>query len=116
MKLEIKDPPREFDASGVQIKDFGQIHLAADEMICLVSASGKECEVTAQKWGFYLAPSINSRLRDQGFKVALVRNQQGKLFLNAVEEDKVDLFQQYLKTGQDSEIICWLDEWEIKRR
>jgi len=80
----------------------------------MVSASGKECDFAAKEWGFYLAPSINSRLRHQGFKVALVRNQQGKFFLNAVEEDKLDLFKQYLKTNQDSKIICWLDEWEEK--
>jgi hypothetical protein len=114
MRLALTDPPREFDAAGVRIKDFGKIHLAADEMISMVSASGKECDFAAKAWGFYLAPSINSRLRQQGFKVALVRNQQGKFFLNAVEEDKLDLFQQYLKTNQDSEVICWLDEWEEK--
>lgn len=114
MRLEIKEPPRVFDASGVQLKDFGKIHLAADEMVSMVSASGKECDFAAKEWGFYLAPSINSRLKNQGVKVALVRNQQGKLFLNAVEEDKLDLFKKYLKTDQDSEIICWLDEWGEK--
>jgi hypothetical protein len=111
MKLEIKDPPREFDGSGARIKDFGKVHLAADEMVSMVTASGKECDFAAKEWGFYLAPSLNARLRNQGFKVALVRNQQGKLFLNAVEEDKLELFQKYLKTGQDSEVLCWLDEW-----
>jgi len=114
MRLEIKDPPREFDASGVRIKDFGKIHLAADEMISMVSASGKECDFAAKEWGFYLAPSINTRLRNQGFKVALVRNQQGKFFINAVELDKIESFESYLRTGQDSKIICWLDEWEEK--
>lgn len=114
MRLEIKEPPRVFEASGIQMRDFGKIHLAADEMVSMVSASGKECDFAAKEWGFYLAPSINSRLRHQGFKVALVRNQQGKFFLNAVETDKLDLFKQYLQTGQDSEIICWLDEWGEK--
>jgi hypothetical protein len=114
MKVELTDKPREFAAYGVQIKDFGKVHLAADDMISLVSASGKECDFTAKEWGFYLAPSINSRLRNQGFKVALVRNQQGKLFLNAVEEDKLDLFERYLKSNQDSLVLCWLDEWGEK--
>lgn len=114
MKLNLTDKPREFVALGVRIKDFGKVYLAADEMISMVSPSGRECDFTAKEWGFYLAPSINSRLRNQGFKVALVRNQQGKLFLNAVEEDKLDLFKKYLKTNQDSEVLCWLDEWEEK--
>ena len=81
-------------------------------MVSMVSPGGKECDFTAMSWGFYLAPSINVRLRNQGFKVALVINQQGKLFLNAVEIDKMALFEGYLQTNQESKVLCWLDEWE----
>jgi len=41
--------------------------------------------------------------------VALVKNQSGKLFVNAVEEDKTELFDMYL-IDQKSEIIMWLDK------
>ena len=78
-------------------------------MVTLVSPSGRECDVTAMEWGFYLAPSLNERLRAQGFKVALVCNSQGKLFLNAVECDKHSLFDQYLHE-QQSKLISWLDD------
>ena len=111
MRLDIKATPREFQAAGITIKDFGKLFLAEHDMVSMVSPGGKECDFTAMSWGFYLAPSLNSRLRAQGFKVALVRNQQGRLFLNAVEVEKLALFQQYLN-AQDSKVLCWLDEWE----
>jgi hypothetical protein len=114
MKLELTATPREFIGGGVKIRDFGKLHLDENEMVSLVSVSGKECDVTAKDWGFYLAPSLNARLRHQGFKVALVVNGQGKLFLNAVDMDKIENFQRYLQTNQDSKIITWLDEWEEK--
>jgi hypothetical protein len=109
MKPDIKDKPREFGVGAHTIRDFGRVHFQDGEMITLVSPSGRECDVTAMEWGFYLAPSLNSRLRAQGFKVALVCNSQGKLFLNAVEVDKENLFDCYL-LEQQSRLICWLDE------
>jgi hypothetical protein len=111
MKLYINDKPREFNVLNITIKDCGKIQLEHNEMVTLVSQSGKACDMTAKEWGFYLAPSLNASLRDQGFKVALVCNNQGKLFLNAVECDKIDLFDRYL-CEQRSKLICWLDEWE----
>lgn len=109
MKLGINDKPREFGVGTHTIRDYGRVHFQKGEMITLVSPSGRECDVTAMDWGFYLAPSLNARLRAQGFKVALVCNKEGKLFLNAVECDKHSLFDKYLH-GQQSRLICWLDE------
>ncbi len=111
MKLNVKEHPREFNASGITIKDYGKIELNENDMITLITESGKECDITAKEWGFYLAPSINARLRQNGFKVALVRNQEGKLFINAVEIDKTVQFIEYLSANQDSRILCWLDDW-----
>ncbi len=109
MKLDIKEKPREFGVGAYILRDYGRVHFQDGEMVTLVSPSGRECDVTAMEWGFYLAPSLNARLRAQGFKVALVCNNQGKLFLNAVEVDKKDLFDRYLRE-QQSKLICWLDE------
>lgn len=83
-------------------------------MITLVSPGGKECDVTAKEWGFYLTPSINARLKEKGFKVGLVMNGQGKFFINAVELDKMALFEKYL--NEDSIVVCWLDEWHETER
>lgn len=111
MKLNIKEHPREFNVSGIIIKDHGKIELVENDMITLVTKSGKECDVTAKKWGFYLAPSINGRLRKNGFKVALVENHEGKLFINAVDIDEKAQFIEYLNSNQSSRILCWLDDW-----
>lgn len=111
MRLRLKKIPREFDGGGVTIKDFGKLQLKENEMISIVSKNKRKYDVTAKEWGFYLASSINSRLKNQGFKVALVLNDQGKLFINAVEIDKIDLFKRYLKKGRSGRIVCWLDEW-----
>jgi len=107
MNHQLKDMPREFEAGGVQIRDFGKVELAPGDMISVVTASGRECDVTAMDWGLYLAPSLNGRLAAQGFRVALVENPQGKLFLNAVEQGKQQSFQKYL-AEQGSRVASWL--------
>lgn len=111
MKLLLKENPRRFCVKGLNIRDFGKIYLNDGEMVSFATESGKECDFTATKWGFYLGPSVNSRLKKEGFKVALVLNEQGQLYVNAVENDKINEFKKYLKTNQNNKIICWLDEW-----
>jgi len=109
MKLDLSEDPREFTAAGNTIRDYGKIQLASWEMVSFVTPAGRECDFTATEWGFYLAPSLNGRLQDQGFRTALVKNSGGKFFLNAVEEDKMSMFERYLK-DQESVVVAWLDE------
>lgn len=111
MHADLKENPRTFEVRGYQIKDFGKLQLDTGEMVSFVTKEGRECDVTAMEWGFYLGSSLNSRLRGQGFKVALVLNEQGRLYVNAVEENKIDIFKKYLKTNQNIRVLCWLDEW-----
>lgn len=113
MRLDIKDKPREFDAGTAKIKDCGKLHLGKNEMISLVTKSGREYDITAKGWGFYVSPSINVRLKKEGFRVALVLNGEGRLFINAVERDKVRPFKKYL-ASQKSRILCWLGEGKIE--
>lgn len=115
MKLKLRKEPRIFEVKQQQISDLGQILLEDGEMITFVTAGGRECDFAAKEWGFYLGPSLNSRLRKSGFKVALVLNENGQLYVNAVEVDKIEAFKTYLKTDQDSTILCWLDEWVEER-
>ncbi|MBF0319730.1 MAG: hypothetical protein HQL01_08005 [Nitrospirae bacterium] len=111
MRYDLIKNPRIFEVNGFKIKDYGKIYLKDGEMVSFVTQSNKECDFTAMDWGFYLGPSINGRLKNQGFKVALVLNEYGKLYVNAVEIDKIDEFKKYLKTNQNSTILCWLDDW-----
>jgi len=111
MKTSFKRKPRIFQVKGHMVKDFGKIYLNEGEMVSFVTKSGKECDFAAKDWGFYLGPSLNSRLKNQGFKVALVLNEQGQLYVHAVEKDKIKNFKRYLKSNKNNRIICWLDEW-----
>lgn len=111
MKANLKDEPRVFSVKGHTIKDFGKIILGQNEMISFQTNSGKEFDFTAKEWGFYATPSLNSRLKNEGFKTALVVNESNQVYVMAVEKDKMDLFKSYLKENQDNRIICWLDQF-----
>ena len=80
-------------------------------MITLVAPDGKELDVTRKSWGYYPMPSLNSRLRDQGFRTALTRNSAGKLFINVVDKDAVTDFEGYL-AAEASTVVEWLDTRE----
>ena len=111
MKLDIKETPREFKVKKFVIKDYGKIYLEAGEMLSFVTQSGKEFDFTAKKWGFYATPSVNSRLKNQGFKTALVTNENNQLYVMVVEKDKLTDFLEYLKDEQNHSVVCWIDEW-----
>lgn len=111
MQTDFNKQPRTFTVKGHKIHDMGKLHLNDGEMVTFVTDTDKECDFVAKDWGFYLGPSLNSRLKKQGFKTALVLNEQGQIYINAVEIDKMDLFLDYLKQNQNNTILCWLDEW-----
>ncbi len=112
MKLDIKKPPREFKPSknhDIIIKDFGRIFLEENEQITFISDKNKEYDVVKKKWGFYATPSINDRLKKNGYKTAYVKNQKGQTYIMLVELNKLKIFQEYIeKTNQT--VIYWLDE------
>ncbi len=111
MKTEFKKKPRIFNVNGSDSKDFGKIILDENEMVSLLSDTGKEVDITAKSWGYYLGPSLNARLADEGYKAALVINQYNKIFLMIVDKAKIEGFKNYLKDNQDNRILCWIDEW-----
>jgi hypothetical protein len=115
MKTRINNNPRVFEVKKCKIKDYGKIYLNDDEMVSFVTKSGKECDFTAKDWGFYLGPSVNDRLRKEGFKVALVLNDKGQLYVNALEGEKLSEFKKYL-VKQNSKVISWLDELNIGKK
>ena len=110
MKVLIKNTPREFEVSNITLKDYGKIELQANEMISFKTLSGKEYDFVAKEWGFYATPSINSRLKNEGFKTALVVNENNQLYIMAVEKEKIEEFKKYLR-DDNQKLICWLDEW-----
>lgn len=111
MDIEITENPREFRVNNITLKDFGKISLAPNEMVSFKTKSNKEFDFVAKEWGFYATPSINGRLKNEGFKTALVLHESNRLYIMVVEEDKLDKFNKYLEEVKVNKLICWLDEW-----
>jgi len=112
MELKANKPPRLFTCGlrrQITIADCGEIRLAADEQVTFVTYSNKRYDVVAKEWGFYATPSLDGRLKTEGFKSALVRNSVGRHYIMLVENEKLELFFQYLEK-ENQQVIKWLDE------
>lgn len=110
MKIDLKKTPREFTFKDITIKDFGKIYLGDNEQISFVNKSGKEVDFASKSWGFYICPSVNGRLKNEGFKTALTCSKEKRLYVLVVDILKIDDFKKYL-SNQGGSFICWLDEW-----
>lgn len=112
MKLELKEPPREYTVGvrqQITIKDCGKIHLEDDEQVTFVH-EGKEYDFAAKNWGFYITQSINARVKENGFRIALIKNPaRSRCFLFAVNTDRMPNFNAYLREEQ-LELVQWMDE------
>ena len=114
MRFVPTDPPRRFRVGldeSIELSDCGRISLEADEQVTFVTRSGREHDVVAKSWGFYATPSVNGRLKREGFKAALVRNSQGMYYVMVVETDRIEDFHEYLRVERQ-ELCEWLDERE----
>ena len=108
MNADFKKSPRTFAVGDLEIEDYGKVTLKPWEMISVMQKNSGECDITATDWGFYLGSSLNDRMKKEGFKVALVKNSQGKLFVNAVDKKRVEKFEEYIASQKSS--VTWLDE------
>lgn len=112
MKLSMKDTPRPFAVGkdqSITLHDMGSIQLGPDEQVTFVTEDGREYDLCRKAWGYYATPSLNDRLKRFGFKTALVKNAKGQGFIMLVEENKIDLFFEYLR-NEDNFLVAWLDE------
>lgn len=112
MKLDLKDEPRRFQPrkeKNIIISDFGKIHLEPDEMVSFVGSGGQDHDFVRKNWGFYATPSVNGRLKMEGFKTALVRNERHQIYIMVVEKEKINEFQKYCD-DEAQEVLEWLDE------
>jgi hypothetical protein len=111
-RLDVK--PREFKLGEYLIVDRGEIDFFPDvknsnELVTLCTENGKKCEIAATDFGFYLGPSLNSRLVNEGFKAVLIKNPKGQIYLLAVDNDKTESFDKYLEINK-SVVLMWLDK------
>ena len=115
IKVDLKESPREFTVGDFTILDHGSVTLSTvnsrtNSMVTVCTAEGKRCDIAATNWGLYLGPSLNSRLKNEGFKTALVHNNSGQLYLMAVDKDKLNEFEEYRRSSSLT-VVSWLDNW-----
>ena len=112
MRIEEINPSRKFTVGTedkVTIDHAANVYLNDNEQITLVNENGAEYDVTKKNWGYYATPSVNSRLKNQGFKTALVKNSLGQIYIMIVCQKKLSEFSKYLKEEKNV-VIEWLDE------
>ena len=113
MKFCPKDPPRSFTVgknSEIEIKDVGDVHLSTNEQLTFVTEqSGARYDFVRKDWGFYATPSVNGRLKKEGFKTALVENLQGRIYIMVVEVRQMARFVTYCRVERQK-VLRWLDE------
>ena len=74
-----------------------------------MTEAGRRMDVAAKDFGFYATPSVNGRLKNEGFKTALVRNGRGQVYVMVVDSDRMDLFDAYCSREAQT-VLEWLDE------
>ena len=111
MKIFKKKKPRLFLVSkknNIYLKDIGKIYLNDNENLTITSSDKKNFEICRKDWGYYATPSINSRLKKNGFRTVLVR-QKHKYFILIVNKNKIRKFKSYCNL-ENYKIIEWLDK------
>jgi hypothetical protein len=111
MNLSRRDPPREFKvgAAGLTLFHCADVELEANEMVTFVSGQGQEYDVVRKTWGYYATPSIEGRLRTNGFRAALVQNARTiHRFVMLVDMVRVNEWLEYL-AFEGLQLLFWLD-------
>jgi len=114
MKFQPRDPPRSFyvgQSDQIEIKDVGDVQLSPNEQLTFVmEQSSARYDFACKDWGFYATPSINGRLKNEGFKTALVENLQGRIYIMVVERKRMARFNAYCQV-EKQKVLRWLDEY-----
>lgn len=111
MRVEVKDPPREFEVGrhGDRLRHCADVALGPDEQVTFVRESGAEYDVVGKDWGYYATPSLNGRLRDHRLRAVLTLNTAGRLYVLLVESGHEARFEAYVER-EGMRTVCWLDD------
>ncbi|MDC3114692.1 class I SAM-dependent methyltransferase [Candidatus Pelagibacter sp.] len=117
MKFNIKKKPRiftvGFDKSFI-VKDFGKInvdHTDKEFELLTFSNKKKEYDFGITNWGYYATPSINGRLKNNGYQTFLVKNIYNKIYIMVVDDNKLIKFRKYIEF-ENQKILSRLDLFE----
>ena len=104
-------PPRKYSVGNepIEVSDVAHIELDPDEQVTFRTESGGEFDVARKSWGYYATPSVNVRLKNFGFKTALIRNELHKYHILLVETEKMEEFMKYIEV-EKLQVLEWLDE------
>ena len=86
--------------------DCGSIKLNNNEQVTF-KFNKKNYDFCQKQWGFYVSASINSRLKKEGFKIGLFKNKKNRRYIYAVDKDKKNIFQNFLK-NTNHKLLKWL--------
>lgn len=116
MRVERKEPPREFEVGGrgTRLSHVADAWLNDDELVTFRTESGTELDVTRKAWGYYATSSFNQRLPEHGLRPALALSEFGarpgtaRMYLLLCERGMEDSFNEYLE-AEGMELVGWLD-------
>ena len=107
--MKVTKIKRSFTVKNVKLSHIANIKLKNNNFITFFDGK-KQIDFTKKDWGYYPFPSINSRLKKNFYKVALVMNSDDKkFFILLVNKNKMMSFKKYLKVNK-SKLIMWFDE------
>ena len=112
VKIKISKKPRIFkvgEENKIKIKEVGFVYLKNNEQITIINENKKKYDFVKKSWGYYATPSVNGRLKNEGFKTALVKNSFNKYYIMVVDQKKIKIFRNYCKK-ENQTIIEWMDE------
>tara|TARA_B100000963_G_scaffold335042_1_gene328832 strand:+ start:5149 stop:5508 length:360 start_codon:yes stop_codon:yes gene_type:complete len=100
MKIKIKKKPRKFEIvigkKKINIIDIAKIRLKQNEQVTFGHLNS-EYDVVKKDWGYYATPSINGRLKKNGFRTFLIENKRKKIYIFLVHKNKMKQFKKYCK-------------------
>ena len=92
----------------ITIKDCARITLNSNEQVTFQNQNFLY-DFCKKNWGYYSTPSINKRLKNNGYEVYLIENLTGDIYLWSVEKNKNKKFLNYLK-NENQRIVTRLDD------
>ena len=98
MKFLKRKKKRKFIANkekNLIVNNVGKIVLKKKDHLT-IEINKKKNEICAFEWGMYATSSINKRLKKEGFKTFLVKNNYKKFFIMLVDKKKMKSFNSYL--------------------
>ena len=110
--MRIKKKNRKFkvglDKHFLTITHKADILLKKDEMINFKFGKSN-FDFVKKNWGFYATPSIDKRLKREGFKTAIVKNSFSNIYIMVVHRSKIKTFYKYCRDHKQK-IIKWLSK------